>query len=61
MSISGCEDSERDTRVSLINIDMVSRLIKCYWMLLFTMICIDSQQVVIALFGHCNLSRSFMG
>ena len=31
--------SARDTRVSLVNIDVVSRLIKCCWMSTFPTVC----------------------
>ena len=42
--------SVRNTRVSVINVDMVSGLIKCCWVLSFPTVCRGSQQVVIALF-----------
>ena len=42
--------STRDTRVSLTSVDMVSRLVKCCWMLPFPTVCRGSLQVVIALF-----------
>ena len=42
--------SVRDARVSLINIDMVSGLIKCCWMSPFPMVCRGSLQVVTTLF-----------
>ena len=38
-----------DTRVSLTNVDMVSRLDKCCWMSPFVTVCRGSQQVVTAL------------
>ena len=44
------EGSARDTRVSLINIDMVFGLIKCCWMSPFPMVCRGSLQVVTTLF-----------
>jgi len=51
-----------DTRVSLNNVGMVSRLIKCCWMSPFLMVCRGSLQVVIALFlCHCNPPRSVRG
>ena len=42
--------SARDTRESLINVDMVFKLIKYCWMLLFPMVCRGYLQVVIDLF-----------
>ena len=42
--------STRDTRVSLINIDMVSWLIMCCWMSQFSTICKGSLKMVTALF-----------
>ena len=42
--------SARDTRVSLINVDMVSGLIKCCWISPFPTVCRGSLQVVTALF-----------
>jgi len=42
--------SARDTRVSLINVDMMFMLIKCCWMLPFPTVCRDSLQVVTVLF-----------
>ena len=41
--------SARDTRVSLINVDMVFRLIKCCWMSPFPIVCRGSWQVVTVL------------
>ena len=41
--------SARDTRVSLSNIDVVSRLAKCCWMSPFPTVCRGSRQVVTAL------------
>ena len=42
--------SARDTRVSLTNVDMVSRLVKCCWTSPFLTVCRDSLQVATALF-----------
>ena len=42
--------SVRDTRVSLINVDMVSRFIKCCWMSPFPMVCRGS---LLTLAGDC--------
>ena len=42
--------SAQDTRVSLLNVDVVSGLIKCCWMSPFPMICRGSRQVVTVLF-----------
>ena len=39
----------RDARVSLTNVDVVSRLDKCCWMSPFPMVCRGSRQVVIVL------------
>ena len=41
--------SVRDTRVSLANVDVVSRLVNCCWMLPFPTICRGSRNVVTAL------------
>jgi len=43
--------SARDTRVSLASVDMVSGLVKCYWMSPFPTVCRSSLQVVTALFS----------
>ena len=43
--------SVRDTKVSLVNADMVSGLIKCCWMSPFLTVCRGSLQVVTALFS----------
>ena len=43
------EGSTRDARVSLTNVDVVSRLDKCCWMSPFPMVCRGSRQVVTAL------------
>ena len=43
----GC--SVRDTRVSLANVDVVSRLVKYCWMSPFSTVCRGSRQVVTAL------------
>ena len=42
--------SAQDTRVLLINLDMVSGLIKCCWISPFPMVCRGSLQVVTVLF-----------
>ena len=42
--------SARDARVSLTNVDVVSRLDKCCWMSTFPTVCRGSLQVVTALF-----------
>ena len=42
--------STRDTRVSLISVDMVSRLAKSYWMSTIPTVCRGSRQMVTALF-----------
>ena len=39
----------RDTRVSLANVDMVFRLVKCCWMTPFPTVCRGNRKVVIAL------------
>ena len=44
-------DSARDTRVSLTSVDVVSRLVKCCWMLPFPTVCRGSQQVETSLFS----------
>ena len=46
--------SARDARVSLTNVDVVSRLVKCCWMSPFPMFCRGSQQVVTALYVPSN-------
>ena len=42
--------SARDARVSLISVDMVSRLVKSCWMSTIPTVCRGSRQVVTALF-----------
>ena len=42
--------SARDARVSLTNVDVVSRLDKCCWMSIVPTVCRVSRQVVTALF-----------
>ena len=42
--------SARDARVSLTNVDVVSRLDKCCWMSSFPMVCRGSRQVATTLF-----------
>ena len=42
--------SARDTRVSLTNVDVVSRFVRCCWMSPFPTVCRGSLQVVTALF-----------
>ena len=42
--------SARDARVSLTNVEVVSRLDKCCWMSTIPSVCRGSQQVVTALF-----------
>jgi hypothetical protein len=46
--------SARDTRVLLVNADVVSGLIKCCWMSPFPTVCRGSRQVVTALSVPCN-------
>ena len=41
--------STRDARVSLTNVDVMSRLVKCCWMSPFPTVCRGSRQVVTAL------------
>ena len=50
--------SARDTRVSLVNADMVFGLIKCCWMSPFPTVCRGSRQVVTALSVPGNPPRS---
>ena len=50
--------SARDTRVSLTDVDVVSRLVKCCWMLPFPMVCRGNRQVVTALSVPSNPPRS---
>ena len=52
--------SARYCRVLLINVDMVSRLIRCCWMSPFPTICGNSEQVTV-LFGNCNSPHSVRG
>ena len=52
--------SAQDCRVLLINVDMVSRLIRCCWMSPFPTICGNSEQVTV-MFGNCNSPRSVRG
>ena len=49
--------SARDTRVLLVNADLVSSLIKCYLMLPFPMVCRGSQQMVTTLSVPSNSPR----
>src|SRR6185369_6196204 len=52
----------RDIRVSLTNVDMVSRLAKCCWMSTIPTVCRGSRQVVIALsVPFSNPPRSVWG
>ena len=50
-----------DTRVSLIYLDMVFGLIKCYWMSPFPTVCRGSLRVVQPILCHPNPSHSFRG
>ena len=49
--------SARDTRVSLVNADVVSSLAKCCWMSPFPMVCRGIRQVVTALSMPSNPPR----
>ena len=51
-------DSAQDTRVSLTSVDVVSRLVKCCWMLPFPTVCRGSRLVVTALSVPSNPPRS---
>ena len=53
--------SARDTRVSLTDVDVVSRLVKYCWMLPFPMVCRGNRQVVTALSVPSNPPRSDCG
>ena len=53
--------SARDTRVSLTSVDIVSRLVKCCWMLPFPTVCRGSLQVVIALFSAITILHIRIG
>ena len=47
-----------DARVSLANVDVVSRLVKCCWMSPFSMVCRGSRQVATTLSVPSNPPRS---
>ena len=53
--------SAQDTRVSLTDVDVVSRLVKCCWMSPFPMVCRGSRQVVTALSVPRNPPHSDRG
>ena len=53
--------SALNTRVSLINVDMVSGLIKCCWLSPFSTVCRGSLQVVIALFSAIRILHIRLG
>ena len=53
--------SAREARVSLINIDIVSGLIKCCWMSPFPTVCRGSMQVVTALFCASEILHIRLG
>ena len=55
------EGSTRDARVSLANVDVVSRLVKCCWMSPFSTVCRGSRQVATALSVPSNPPRSDCG
>ena len=50
--------SARDARVSLTNVDVMSRLVKCCWMSPFPMVCRGSRQVVTIQTVPSNSPRS---
>ena len=53
--------SARDARVSLANVDVVSRLVKSCWMLSFQTVFRGGRQVVTALSVPSNSPRSDLG
>ena len=53
--------SARDTRVSFTNVDVMSKLVKCCWMLPFPMVCRGSRQEVTAMSVPSNPPRSDLG
>ena len=53
--------SAPDAKVSLANVDVVSRLFKCCWMSPFPMVCRGSRQVVTALSVPRNPPHSDRG